>query len=165
MREVSELCCYYIAFIRGLALVHQNSHWLTKGPSFYGDHLLYERLYKSASEDADAIAERFIGLFGADVLDLGMQAQLIGKTLEKFAGGDPIETSLKAEKEFILFAEKFYNALDKEGKLTLGLEDLLPAVASNRETSVYLLQQVAGKGNSKMAARKALLTKIKKSSR
>lgn len=163
MRSVSELCCYYIAFLRGLALVHQQSHWLTKGSNFYGNHLLCERIYKSANEDADAIAERFIGLFGDDVLDLGMQAQLIGKTLEQFAGGDPIETSLKAEKEFILFAEKFYNALDKEGKLTLGLEDLLPAVASNRETSVYLLQQVVGKDNSKMAARKNILNKLKNS--
>jgi hypothetical protein len=34
-----------LAALRALAMVHQTHHWLTSGPAFYADHLLFERLY------------------------------------------------------------------------------------------------------------------------
>src|SRR5271165_3327554 len=97
---ITELCCEYIALIRCVGLVEQNSHWRVKGDTFYGSHLLFERLYNSAVKDADAIAEKMIGVFGEDTLDLNMQAQLIGKKLEDFTE-TPFENSLKIEKEFL----------------------------------------------------------------
>jgi len=145
MERIEELCCYYIALIRTVYLVHQNHHWITSGENFYGNHLLFERIYKSAAEDADLAAEKMIGLFGTEVMDLHMQAQMIGKTLEDFSTGNPVGTSLEAEKKFLDFSEKFYHVLDREDKLTLGLDDMLMAIASNREGAVYLLQQVLGR--------------------
>lgn len=171
MERIEELCCYYVALIRAVYLVHQNHHWVTKGDSFYGDHLLFERIYKGAAEDADLAAEKMIGLFGTEVLDLHLQAQMIGKTLEEFSSGDPVGTSLEIEKKFIAFSEKFYKLLKQEDKMTLGLDDMLMSIASNREGAVYLLQQVQGHSveeinpgdndmNSRMAARKAILRKL-----
>jgi DNA-binding ferritin-like protein len=166
MERIQEVLCYYIALIRSVALVHKNSHWLTNGPNFYGDHLLFDRIYKTAADDADALAEKLIGLFGPEVLDLHMQAQMIGKILKDFSTDDPIQTSLEAEKKFLYCSEKVYTMLEREGdKLTLGLDDLLMSIASNRETAVYLLQQTLGTSgnemNSKMSARKKLLQRVK----
>jgi len=167
MDRVEEVCCYYISLLRSVALVHQNGHWLSKGSNFYGNHLLLDRIYKTAAEDADAAVERFVGLFGSEVLDLQMQSQMIGKTLEEFSDGSPLDASLEIEKKFIAFSEKFYKLLEKEDKLTLGLEDMLPAIASNRETAVYLLQQTlkgTPEGNnmsSKASTRIKLLKRFK----
>jgi hypothetical protein len=169
MERIEELCCYYVALVRSIYLVHQNHHWITKGENFYGNHLLFERIYKTAADDADLAAEKFIGLFGTDVLDLSMQAQMIGKIMGNFASGDPIGTSLRIEKKFLDFSEKFYRMVKDEGKMTLGLDDMIMAIASNREAAVYLLKQASGSRdvmgdedmNSKMAARMKLLNRIK----
>lgn len=167
MNDVNEICCYYIALLRSVYLVHQSNHWLTKGSNFYSKHLLLERIYKSAGEDADLMAEKMIGVFGENTLNLHMQAQLIGKTLEDFVSGDPINTSLDIEKKFIGYSERLYDILEKEGKMTLGLSDALATVASNREAAVYLLKQSLSdenknSGNHRIAARKTLLERFKK---
>lgn len=165
MERVEELCCYYVALLRSIYLIHQNSHWITSGQSFYGDHLLFERIYKSAAEDADLAAEKFIGLFGSEVIDLHMQAQLIGETLKEFSNDSPHRCSLNVEKKFLTFSEKFYRILKDEGdKMSLGLDDMLMQIASNREGAVYLLKQTNNETgddmNSRMAARKAVLQKM-----
>lgn len=168
MERVEELCCYYIALVRSIYLVHQNHHWITKGNDFYGNHLLFERIYKTAADDADLAAEKFIGLFGDEVLDLHMQAQMIGKIMESFSSGDPVASSLKIEKKFLDFTEKFYRIVKEEGKMSLGLDDMIMAIASNREAAVYLLKQasggqdVMGAKDMKMAGRINLLKRFKK---
>lgn len=162
MDRIEQVACYYIALIRSVALVHQNSHWICQGDNFYGSHLLFERIYKSAAEDADSAAERLIGLFSSEVLDLHMQAQMIGKTLEDFSSGDPVETSLDAEKKFLDYSQKFYDILKREDKMSLGLGNVIEEIASHRETAVYLLQQVEKRGrkNARIAARVDVLKKL-----
>lgn len=152
MRDLNELCCYYIAFIRAIGLVHQNNHWLSKGKNFYGNHLLFERLYKSAADDADVVAEKLIGVFGPDALDLQTQAEMLKIILNDFSDGDPIQTSLAIEKKGILFFKRFYDTVKSEGKMTLGLDDMIMSVSSNRETAVYLLQQSLGEGKIETSA-------------
>lgn len=165
MQKIEEVCCYYVALLRAVYLQHQLAHWTTTGKNFYGSHLLFERIYKSAAEDADSAAERMVGLFGSEALDANMQAQMIGKTLERFSTGDPIESSLGIEKLFLDYSERFYGILEDEDKLTLGVSDLLAAIASNREAAVYLLQQSQKEHgehmNTKMAGRITALKQIK----
>lgn len=164
MQNIQELLCYYIALIRSVYLQHQNNHWLCKGYGFYGEHLLLERIYKTAAEDADLLAEKCIGIFGSDVLDLNMQAELIRKHLNEFSEGDPIQTSLGIEKKFIAYSERLYKILEEESEMTLGLSDAMATVASNREGAVYLLQQALtddGKMQSKATKRIATLKNAK----
>jgi len=160
MRTIEELANMYVAYLRAIYLTHQNSHWITKGQAFYGDHLLFERIYKSSSENADSAAERMIGLFGSDALDPQLQLQFIHKILEKSSGDDPLDTSMKIEKQFLQFSQSFYDTMKKEGKLSLGLDDLIMSIASNREESVYLLGQTSKQSGSKFAARKMLLNRL-----
>ena len=148
MEKYNKVAALYIASLKAMALVHQNSHWSTRGIAFYGDHLLFERLYNSALKDLDLAAEKFIGLFGDDVLNYDLQADLLHKILLKYSSleGSPLEMSLATEKDFLKFSQQAYNCFEDEGKLTLGLDDMIMAIASQREESVYLLQQ-ALKGN------------------
>jgi DNA-binding ferritin-like protein len=143
MDKCSKVAALYIATLKAIALIHQNSHWTTKGEPFYGDHLLFERLYNSALEDLDVAAEKFVGLFGSEVLNYDLQADLLHKVLLKYSGleGSPTEMSLAIEKEFLKFSRSAYDCFEEEGRASQGLEDMMPAIASSRETSVYLLQQ------------------------
>lgn len=143
MDKCSKTAALYIASLKAISLIHQHSHWTTKGKPFYGDHLLFERLYKSALEDLDLAAEKFIGLFGDEVLDYQLQADLLNKVLLKYKGleGSPMEMSLTIEKDFLKFSQDAYNCFEDEDKLSLGLDDMVMAIASNREGAVYLLQQ------------------------
>jgi DNA-binding ferritin-like protein len=59
-----------LAALQLLFLVHRHNHWESKGPTSYGDHLMFERLYKSADDDMDALAEKAAGLLGAECISL-----------------------------------------------------------------------------------------------
>lgn len=137
----------YVATLRELYLILQYCHWISKGQAFYSDHLLFERLYKSAAEDADLAAEKMIGLFGSDGVDYSLQTEFMTKLAVKYKdlSEDPVSLALKAEKEFLNLSKDVHAVIDEADQMTFGLEDMIMAIASNRETSVYLLSQVANK--------------------
>lgn len=143
MDKSCKIGALYIATLKAISLIHQHNHWTTKGDAFYGDHLLFERLYKSALEDLDLAAEKFIGLFGDQCLNYDLQADMLHKVLMKYKNleGSPAQMSLEVEKDFLQFSKEAYNTFEDDGKLTLGLDDMIMAIASKREESVYLLQQ------------------------
>jgi len=143
MDKCSKVGALYVATLKALSLIHQHNHWTTKGVSFYGDHLLFERLYKSTLENLDLAAEKFIGVLGDQCLGYDLQAELLHKVLLKYKNleGSPIQMSLEAEKDFLKFSKDAYNCFEEEGKLTLGLDDMVMAIASDHEGAVYLLQQ------------------------
>jgi DNA-binding ferritin-like protein len=144
MNKYNNVAALYIATLKVMALIHQHSHWVTRGTTFYGDHILFERLYDSALENLDSAAEKFIGLFGDECLGYDTQADLVHRVLLKYKNleGSPAEMSLAVEKDFIKFSRDAYECFEKEGKLSLGLDDLIMAISGQREESVYLLQQV-----------------------
>lgn len=150
--ELKEICAKYVAFLRTLYLLHQNHHWLTFGVGFYGNHLLFERLYKSAQENADMAAEKFIGLFGREVLGVKEQSNLIKELLDKYSTTEYYSKhSLKAEQDFLEFSTSIYEKLKSQNKMSLGLDDMIMSIAGNREESVYLLKQNLGDDMSKLS--------------
>jgi DNA-binding ferritin-like protein len=146
MDKCCKIAALYIATLKGIALIHQHSHWTTRGATFYGDHLLFERLYTSAQKDLDLAAEKFMGLFGDTCLDYDMQADLLHKVLSKYKAleGSPARMCLAAEKDFLRFSKEAYKCFEEDGHLTLGLDDMVMAIASSREEAVYLLRQTLG---------------------
>lgn len=144
MDKCVKVAALYIATLKSLAIIHQNNHWLTKGASFYGDHLLFERLYNSVLENLDAAAEKFVGLFGDECLNYEYQNSLMNKVLLKYNNleGSPVEMSLAAEKDFIKLSQDAYRCLEDEDNMTLGIDDLIMSISNKREESVYLLQQI-----------------------
>jgi DNA-binding ferritin-like protein len=143
MDQTIKIAALYVASLRAISLIHQHNHWTTKGEMFYGEHLLFARLYDSALENLDTAAEKFIGIFGDETLNYELQAELLNKVLLKYSNleGSPIEMSLAIEKDFLKFSKDTYEFFKKNNVLSLGLDDMIMAIASNREESVYLLKQ------------------------
>jgi DNA-binding ferritin-like protein len=143
MEKAVKIASLYIATLRAMSIIHQSNHWKSKGNSFYGHHLLFERIYNSALENLDLAAEKFVGLFGEECLDYQFQNKLIFGVLSEYndLSEKPFEQSLTIEKAFLKLSAGAYDAFDDEDKLSLGLDDFLMKVASEREEAVYLLQQ------------------------
>ncbi len=143
MDKCSKVGALYVATLKAMTLVHQHSHWTTKGENFYGDHLLFMRIYESSQKDLDLAAEKFMGVFGSQCLDYDLQTELLNKVLLKYRNleGSPLHMSLEIEKDFLKFSNEAYDCFKEEDKMTLGLDDMIMSIASNREEAVYLLQQ------------------------
>jgi len=161
---LKDACCYYVAYLRALYAIHQNHHWLTKGKNFYGNHLLFQRIYESAQENADDAAEKIIGVFGEEGVSLEKQNECIYKIIKECNKGDDLlEISLKSESKFIEFSKSFYDELKKKDLLSLGLDDLIMSISSKREESVYLLKQALNGEKMKSSAKmKELVRKFTK---
>jgi len=143
MDRLVKLAALHLASLKAMTLVHQHSHWLSKGPNFYGSHLLFQRIYESAQENLDGAAEKFVATFGDEVLDWSTQTDLLGKVLSKMGSfeRDPFTMSLEMEKQFLNLNKALEEELENTDKLTQGLANFIQGVADNRETAIYLLQQ------------------------
>ena len=147
-------CCQtanlYLATLKAMQLIHQHNHWTSKGKNFYSHHLLFERIYETVGENLDLAAEKFIGVLGDDCLDYNMQTSLLNKVLEKYKkmAGDEIRMSLAIEKDFLKYSKYTYDCLEEENRLSLGLDDMIMSIASEREEAVYLLSQTLDNANS-----------------
>lgn len=143
---MKKLLSAYVAFLRSLYLIHQTNHWTSHGDDFYGNHLLFERIYKSAQENSDLAAEKLLGLFGPSIIDQRNQADLIHQIstslMKKMTG---LELSLYAEQKFLNVSRKIKALLDGKSLLSAGLDDAICSIASDRESAVYLIRQALSK--------------------
>lgn len=131
----------YIAMLRVLYIVYQHGHWKCKGPAFYGNHLLFERIYKDVRKLADGAAEKLIGIYGNDALTHSKQVDLIAKMYSNYGGDDHFENAIEATEAFLSLSEDMYNRLKEMEELTLGMDDMIMANASEAEEYLYLLKQ------------------------
>jgi DNA-binding ferritin-like protein len=143
MEKHLEVANLYIATLKAMSLVFQHSHWTTKGPPFYGDHLLFERLYNDALKLLDMAAEKYIGVFGDQSLDYDLQTKLLAGILSKFSKleGSPIPMCLAVVKSFLGLSEQASKLFEDDSLMTLGLADMLGAISDKCEEFAYLLQQ------------------------
>ena len=145
MEKSVKVAALFVATLKSIYVIHQQNHWLSKGNDFYGNHLLFERIYGVAKEDVDLAAEKFVGLFGSDCLDYDLQAKMSFDVLKKYSSEkDLLERSLKIETDFIKFCKDSYECFKDEDTLSLGLDDMIMSIASNHEGVVYLLKQAKG---------------------
>lgn len=130
--------------LRALAMIHQSHHWLTKGESFYADHLLFERLYNNVVEEIDRVGERAIGL-GARVEMMApqVQARQVADVVAQVCSDvtdlsqELILTSLKAEQWFL----DFLGSVKAATAPSIGTDNLLGDLGDTHEEHGYLLQQ------------------------
>jgi DNA-binding ferritin-like protein len=126
---------------------YRSAHWNVKGDSFYGDHLLYERLYEDVEEEIDSFAEKMIGICGP-IHDYGENARKVSSISQKWAVIDcPHRRSLKVEKTVTRFLEKLHAKLEETDQITLGLGDMITGIADKHEEHLYLIKQRLRKEN------------------
>lgn len=149
-----EMLQWLLAGLRSQYWSYQESHWQVKGQSFYGDHLLFQRLYESVQEQTDVLAEKLVGMYGIDAvngLDLGAKFEVFVK---RWSNVDCLhKRGLLSEQDIQGIIKRVYEYLKSVGELSLGMDDFLMAMASEHETNQYLLRQVLrSKDSARMAA-------------
>jgi hypothetical protein len=141
-----------VAYLRALSTVHQTHHWQTRGCSYYGDHLLFERLYNTANGEVDGVAEKAVGTGQHLLVQPIMQTAHLGQVLKCLYNGAPVDPdptgyvalSLRAELCFMVFLQLVYAHLETNGGLSLGVDNMLQGIADKHEESLYLLRQRMG---------------------
>jgi DNA-binding ferritin-like protein len=146
--DASKILCSYLAMQRVMYIVFQHAHWKCKCPAFYGNHLLFERVYKDVRKLVDTTAEKIIGVFGNDSLNHENQVEMIAG-MYKYTSEDHVENSLMAAKDFLKLADEAYNRIKEMGDMTLGLDDMIMSQCNEVEEYVYLLSQASPGGETR----------------
>lgn len=138
---------WLLATLRMLYHNYQESHWVASGDVFYGNHLLFQRLYGAVVGEIDAVAERMVGLCGETSIDSVQGIKMMAYWAERWAGiACPITRGIQAEQDLQRVTSDLYRLLDGAGVKTMGVDDLLMTIANTHETHQYLLGRVlAGK--------------------
>jgi len=137
-----------LVHLKYLSALHQNHHWTCMGDPYYGDHLLFQRLYDGVTKEIDTVAEKAIGLGCTGNVDL----QLVNSQVLKLICGqgsasmipqtsDLAKKSLMAEMNFIKVIDHVISSLEECGLLTSGLSNMLEGIADVHEGHIYLLKQ------------------------
>ena len=131
--------------LRTMYVHYQNLHWESKGANFYGDHLMFQRMYEVVAEETDTVAEKILGLTGNALwvsdrhsLQHGFDTIQIWYSV---APEDSISRALFSEAYILEQLDYARSVLDDNDSLTYGLDDMLSSVASKHEEHVYLLRQ------------------------
>ena len=137
-----------LVHLKFLAAIHQNHHWITKGDPFYGDHLLFSRLYETTSVDIDSLAEKSIGLGCTSNVDIVMQHKQLCRLIQGYGMTSTIPQPTELAKRSYLAEMNFLKAVDHLvenmktcSTLTRGLDNLLAGLEDKHEGHVYLLKQ------------------------
>jgi DNA-binding ferritin-like protein len=138
-----------LVFLRYLLLVHHTNHHISKGDTFYSDHLLFERLYTEVEDEIDAMAEKAVGLGTTKNVNLHMVmtqlAQLVSEhstySVSVPRAEDLAHSSLYAEQRFLHAITVVYASLEAKNQLTKGVDNMLAGLVDDHESHIYLLKQ------------------------
>jgi DNA-binding ferritin-like protein len=128
--------------LRAVHWSHWTTHWQVRGDASYGDHLLFERIYKNLEEEIDGLAEKIVSYYGAEAVDAVANAEFTLRFLNRYATVEnPYERGLAVEDYLQKSLKRVYETLKSSNEMTLGLDDYLMATANMHETHQYLLRQ------------------------
>lgn len=140
-----------VAFLRAESLIHQAHHWQARGGDYYGDHLLFDRIYEGVVEDIDKLAERMVGSSHPVLAHPVLHAKHTSAVVQMFYDGAPVSPnsdenvllSLRAVLHTLVLLKFVYSSLEQKGQLSHGIDNLLQGIADKHEEHVYLLKQRA----------------------
>jgi len=138
-----------LVFLRALSMVHQTNHWATQGPAYYGDHLLFDRLYGDLVSEIDTVAEKAVGLGGSGLVIAPMLAKSTSDVVSELCAAqlgtpDPegrVAMSLQAELRFLVMMQMVAREMRAKGTLSRGTDNMLASIEDKHEEHVYLLKQ------------------------
>lgn len=141
--EGKEVIKGYLNFLRAIYQTHHDNHWKCQGNDFYGNHLMFKKLYENTLEHVDEVGEKLIGVYkGKDIISTDPES--IGKIVEQYQaekyGNDCVRSSLEIENAFLKLSKDVYDKLDQEDSLTLGVDDMIMSISNDHEVHVYLLE-------------------------
>lgn len=139
---VRRLLCDVLACLRAQYLSYQTSHWQVVGQSFYGNHLLFQRLYESVQGQVDGLAEKIVGYLGRQIVGLEYQMKHVWGYTQRWSQiGCHHKRGLQSEMDLQASLKRAYDGIKQVNAMTLGLDDWIMATANAHEENEYLLQQ------------------------
>ena len=140
---VTERLQVMLALLRAQYMAYQTSHWQSMGQAYYGNHLLFQRLYEGVQAEVDGLAEKLVGYVGVDAVDLTPQVALVMSWVQRWSQvEDHHMRGLRSERDLQAVFQSSYDAIKAARAMTLGLDDWIMATANAHDTNAYLLQQV-----------------------
>jgi DNA-binding ferritin-like protein len=140
-----------VSILRAASIVHQSHHWQTRGGNFYGDHLLFERIYNDSLGFIDQVAERAVGSGSRDLVCPHTQAEVIHALVHYWCRtpGEPtsydmVVVSFGIEHCVVDCLKAARASLEAKNQLSDGTDNLIQGVADKHEEFLYLLQQRQG---------------------
>ncbi len=131
-----------LALLKAQNLIYQDAHWEVRGPNFYGNHLLFERLYKAVLEHIDSLAEKMVAMYGPEAVNAAMLVRLECKWMDHWSKIECFhKRGLQAEADFEVTVDHAYGILEASEELSMGMDDCLMAMMNAHETHRYLLLQ------------------------
>lgn len=131
-----------LADLQAMREAYQALHWSADGPSAYGDHLLFGRLYDKLVAEVDGLAEKLVGVTrNSNTVFVTRQMDRMVNRLDPSVHGT-VTGMLQVERTFCQDAVPAAKAvLLSGGELSEGLDNFLQGLADAHEENVYLLQQ------------------------
>lgn len=137
-----------LIYTKYLAELHQNNHWQSKGDSYYGDHLLFQRLYEAVNGEIDVVAEKAIGIGSNDNVNFVLISNNVNKLIVENnpmpsipRSDDLVRQSLEAEMNYIKVLSLMADSMTAKGTYTKGVDNMIAGIIDIHEGHVYLLKQ------------------------
>lgn len=126
------------ASLRSAHHVYWTLHWQAKGAPYYGDHLLYQRLYEARVKEIDRVAEAVAALYGADKLAAVPAWSAAGAVIAAtMAASNP---GIRAA-EGILATANRANAAIGQHPYGVAVNNVIAGISDSALEALYLLQQ------------------------
>lgn len=149
--EYAELAVL-LGVLKSMYDIFQSYHWQSTSQSFYGDHLLFQRLYEGMLPQIDSLGERVLGLGqnGDLVCPLKLNktnaifARFVEDSQTESFGDNNFDLFMKArhaEETFGFVTEKFLSSMEKKGLLTKGTRNFIEGLLDVHEEFAYLINQ------------------------
>jgi len=115
-------------------------HWQAKGPSFQGDHTLFEGLYQRKVEQIDSLAEIIAAHYGSDKLD---PLKAWAMAAEKIQAAVQFASPVQIAEMVICCAEAANDAVmsGDECPYPAGLSNFVSDLSTKNIQDLYLLKQ------------------------
>lgn len=129
-----------LSLLRALQWNYWTAHWQVQGDPFYGDHLLFERLYNNMQEEIDTLAEKIVYLLGRESVNPVSIDLVSSDYLQRYCTNKSLYLrSLEMEQALQETLKIAYKTIKESGGMTLGLDDYIMALANSHEGHLYLL--------------------------
>lgn len=130
------------------------SHWMARGPEFYSDHLLLQRIYESPEEGGvdinaqiDKLGERMVSAFGGASIPAGQiehrAADLVEQAISRNQN-DVFGAALDLEKQI---QSQVARILKDLGASEVVWDNFLRTLADERSEVYYLIQRRSARPN------------------
>ena len=131
-----------LILLRSMQIFAQSAHHLCKGQSFHEDHSFFGDTYEAVAGDFDDLAERIIGLYGEEHLQL---QPLMAAVVQKLA--DAPSVGVESNKVYYSYRLKMEENMCKLAEQIIaagvypGTEQLIGDMANKAEMRKYKIKQ------------------------